>query len=161
MLFFHILVSLLLFVFGQTTKAIDVSSVKTNLQTESSIVAEKECPNKNDFLNSEIARPCNFESDFVNYWERDDRSLAKTGSNWLNKFDDLDLAALKKEVNLLDEATKAKFLDEFAGAGDDALKAMNDNTSLLSYWKSNGVLLRIEPTLMLATKHGMKLKMQS
>ena len=68
--------------------------------------------------------------------------MATAGDDWLNKLDDLGLAALKKEVNLLDEATKAKFLDEFAGTGDDALKAMNDNTSLLSYWKTNGNFIK-------------------
>jgi hypothetical protein len=60
----------------------------------------------------------------------------------LNKLDDLGLAALKNEINLLDEVYKAKFLDEFANASDDALRTMNSNTSLVSYWKSNGNFIK-------------------
>jgi hypothetical protein len=62
--------------------------------------------------------------------------------NWISKLDNLGLTALKTEINLLDDVAKAKFFDKFAGASDDALRAMNENTSLVSYWKINGDFIR-------------------
>ena len=76
----------------------------------------------------------------------------KNGQLWLrevqgagslfSKLDNLGLTALKTEINLLDDVAKAKFLDEFAGASDDALRAMNGNTSLVNYWKANGNFIK-------------------
>jgi hypothetical protein len=60
----------------------------------------------------------------------------------MSKLDNLGLTALKTEINLLDDVAKAKFLDEFAGASDDALRAMNGNTSLVNYWKVNGNFIK-------------------
>ncbi|MFQ3577074.1 MAG: hypothetical protein SNJ77_11630 [Cytophagales bacterium] len=68
--------------------------------------------------------------------------LVSGAGNWLNKLDNLGLTALKSEINLLDDVAKAKFLDEFAGASDDALRAMNGNTSLVNYWKTNGNFIK-------------------
>lgn len=59
-----------------------------------------------------------------------------------SKLDDLSLSTLKKEINSYDEVTKIKFLDEFSEVSDDALKAMNENPSLLSYWKANGDIIK-------------------
>jgi hypothetical protein len=62
--------------------------------------------------------------------------------NWLSKLDKLGLTALKNEINLLDDVSKNRFLDDFAEASDDALKAMNGNTTLVNYWKNNGNFIK-------------------
>jgi Tuberculosis necrotizing toxin/Bacterial EndoU nuclease len=67
----------------------------------------------------------------TNAWEKlnDVASLAV-------KIDNLGLTALKTEINLLDDVAKSKFLDEFAGASDDVLRAFNSETDLVSVWKN-------------------------
>ncbi|HRG53180.1 MAG TPA: hypothetical protein PLL00_10120 [Bacteroidia bacterium] len=68
---------------------------------------------------------------------------AINGSNgWLSKLGDLGLTALKNQVEQLDELARSKFIDDFANASDDALKAMDENASLLSYWKTNGDVIK-------------------
>lgn len=66
-----------MFVSGQTKQTFAVTAIQLNLQTESSNVTDNLSENERDFLHSEIARTCNFERDFVNYWERDVRSFVK------------------------------------------------------------------------------------
>jgi len=62
--------------------------------------------------------------------------------NLFEKFDNLGLSVLKNEINLLDDVSKAKFLNEFAGSSDDVLRAMDRNTSLVDYWKTNGDFIK-------------------
>jgi hypothetical protein len=45
----------------------------------------------------------------------------------LERLDNLGLAVLKSEINLLDNVAKPKFINEFSFASDDALRAINDN----------------------------------
>jgi hypothetical protein len=80
--FFYILFSLLLFVFAQTTTAIDLSTVQIDLQTESSNVNNTEIYHKRDLLNYEVARTFSFDRNFVNYWERGSEGLATAGSRF-------------------------------------------------------------------------------
>ena len=60
----------------------------------------------------------------------------------LTRIDELGLLSLRNKANLLDEITKKKFIDEFAGASDDALVILNNNTALIDYWKINGALIK-------------------
>jgi len=62
--------------------------------------------------------------------------------NLFGKFDNLGLSVLKNEINLLDDVSKAKFLNQFAGSSDGALQALNNNTSLVNYWKTNGDIIK-------------------
>jgi hypothetical protein len=71
-----------------------------------------------------------------------ERVIVQGAGSFVSKLDNLGLTALKTEINLLDDVAKAKFLDEFAGASDDALRAMNGNTSLVNYWKANGSFIK-------------------
>lgn len=81
-LFFKIFLSLILFVFGQTTTVIEVSTIQIIRYTVNSNVFEKETNYYCDLLNSEITRTCNFAGKFINYWKRDARSLATAGSSF-------------------------------------------------------------------------------
>lgn len=81
-LFFHILISLLLVVFGHTTQAIDVSTVQLNQKIESSIAKDAESFHKRDLLHSSIARTCNFVRNLVSYWEGFDKDLVKAGGKF-------------------------------------------------------------------------------
>ena len=63
-------------------------------------------------------------------------------SSIINRIDDLGLTALKNEINSLDAVAKTKFLDDFSGASDDALRAIDGNTSLVNYWKINGNFIK-------------------
>jgi hypothetical protein len=118
-LFFHILSSLLLFVFGQTTQAFADTAVKLNLQTECSIVTDNLGGNEEDFLHSEIARTCNFERDFVNYWESDSKSLAKGSGKTKDEL-----------INLVDDAFKSYLKRD-----------LDESSELFEFLKSNPVTL--------------------
>ena len=72
----------------------------------------------------------------------DGKFVANGAGSLFSKLNNIGLTALKTEINLLDDVAKAKFLDEFAGASDDALRAMNGNTSLVNYWKANGNFIK-------------------
>jgi hypothetical protein len=69
-------------------------------------------------------------------------SKLKGSNTLLSRFEELGLTSLKTEFNLFDETTKTKFLNEFAGASDNALILMNGNNSLVNYWKANGSFIK-------------------
>jgi hypothetical protein len=75
-------------------------------------------------------------------WLGEGKTVVNGAGSLFSKLDDLGLTTLKTEINLLDEITKAKFLNEFAVASDDALRAMNENSSLVNYWKTNGSFIK-------------------
>ena len=70
------------------------------------------------------------------------KSGVSGGANWLTLLDKLGLTVLIEEINLLDIQSKAKFLNDFAKASDDALRAMNNEISLFHYWKANGKIIK-------------------
>jgi hypothetical protein len=53
----------------------------------------------------------------------------------VSKLDNLGLSALKREINLLDESTKSRFLNDFSDASDDVLRALNSEFDLIAVWK--------------------------
>jgi hypothetical protein len=82
-----ILLFFFFFVFGQISLVFANTTVQLNLQTETSIATDNLSNPKKYLLYSEIARTCIFEKNFINYWERDDKSIAKTGSSFTNQID--------------------------------------------------------------------------
>lgn len=76
-LFSKIIIFFLLILFGQQSSIIIYAVELIRPIEENNNITEEE--------HSEIARNCNLEKDFVNYWERDGRSLAAgagTGKVW-------------------------------------------------------------------------------
>jgi hypothetical protein len=68
--------------------------------------------------------------------------LVQQEAAWLSRLDNLNLSNLRNELDMADAVTRAKFIDEFAGASDDALRALDNNMSLFEYWKTTGTVLK-------------------
>ncbi len=68
--------------------------------------------------------------------------LAKAGGGLLTKLDNLGLSSLITKLDNIGSFSKTEFLDEFAGASDDALIALNNRTDLIDYWKTNGSIIK-------------------
>lgn len=68
--------------------------------------------------------------------------VANAGSDLLTKLDNLNLSNLTTKLDDIGSVSKSKFLDEFAGASEDALIALNNRTDLLDYWKANGSIIK-------------------
>jgi hypothetical protein len=61
----------------------------------------------------------------------------------LARIDKLNLTDLKVKINSFEsDFIKNKFLDDFTGASDDALKKLNEKLALVDFWKSNGNLYK-------------------
>ena len=92
------------FIFSQATFAFDIT-LQLNPKTESSITTVNLSYHEKHLIYSEIAKSCNFEKDFINYWERDDKSLVKTGDEALDA------------VSQITTKTKAHILEGEVGWG--------------------------------------------
>lgn len=61
--------------------------------------------------------------------------IVEGGGSWLIKIDDLGLEALKREVDLLDDVSRVRFLKDFENVSDETLRLLNSEPDLLDVWR--------------------------
>ncbi|MCA6392172.1 MAG: hypothetical protein IM607_12360, partial [Cytophagales bacterium] len=70
------------------------------------------------------------------------KAQAAASINLITRIENLGLLTLKSEINLLQESEKIRFFDDFSGASDEALRIINQNTSIITYWKTTANIIK-------------------